>query len=107
MPRAGRAPGRRGAGGTRPARQRSRGLFHPDRLTFDSDLYPGRLVAEAMAVPGVVAAAVERLGRAEAPLPLVPDDGVLAFGPLEIPAGGADPSGPGAGVLWIDLAGGR
>jgi predicted phage baseplate assembly protein len=83
------------------------GLFHPDRLTFDSDLYMGRLVAEAMAVPGVVAAAVERLGRAEAPLPLVPDDGVLAFGPLEIPAGGADPSGPGAGVLWIDLAGGR
>ncbi|XUL93967.1 putative baseplate assembly protein [Streptomyces galilaeus] len=83
------------------------GLFHPDRLTFGSDLYTGRLVAEAMAVPGVVAATVERLGRAEAAVPLVPDDGVLAFGPLEIPAGGADPSGPGTGMLRIDLAGGR
>ncbi|WP_329280375.1 putative baseplate assembly protein [Streptomyces sp. NBC_01451] len=83
------------------------GLFHPDRLTFDSDLHAGRLVAEAMAVPGVVAASVERLGRAETAVPLVPDGGVLAFGPLEIPAGGADPAGPGAGVLRIDLAGGR
>ncbi|MGW3146141.1 putative baseplate assembly protein [Streptomyces sp. NPDC001177] len=83
------------------------GLFHPDRLTFGSDLYAGRLVAEAMAVPGVVSTTVLRLGRAEAAVPLVPDDGVLAFGPLEIPSGGADPSGPGAGVLRIDLVGGR
>ncbi|MFF1676506.1 putative baseplate assembly protein [Streptomyces sp. NPDC058256] len=83
------------------------GLFHPDRLTFGSDLYAGRLVAEAMAVPGVVSATVVRLGRAEAAIPDVPPDGVLAFGPLEIPSGGADPSRPGAGVLRIELVGGR
>ncbi|MFJ3306455.1 putative baseplate assembly protein [Streptomyces sp. NPDC086549] len=83
------------------------GLFHPDRLTFGSDLYTGRLVAEAMAVPGVVSATVLRLGRAEAAAAPVPDDGVLAFGPLEIPSGGADPSAPGPGVLRIDLVGGR
>jgi predicted phage baseplate assembly protein len=88
------------------------GLFHPDRLGFGSDLYTGRLVAEAMAVPGVVAAVVLGLGRAQlvgsaSHARNVPDHAVLAFGPLEIPTGGADPSEPGAGTLWIDLSGGR
>ncbi|MFI7407079.1 putative baseplate assembly protein [Streptomyces sp. NPDC049627] len=75
----------------------TRGLLHPDRLTFGSDLCTGRLVAEAMAVPGVVSATVERLRRAGAAVPLVPKDGVLAFGPLEIPWGALD----------LDVVGGR
>ncbi|MFF3328189.1 putative baseplate assembly protein [Streptomyces sp. NPDC002888] len=85
----------------REVRARLAGLFHPDRLTFGSDLYTGRLVAEAMAVRGVLSATVRRLGRAEVAVPPVPADGVLAFGPLEIP------SPPSDGTLVIDLVGGR
>jgi predicted phage baseplate assembly protein len=82
-------------------RARVGGLFHPDRLTFGNDLYNTRLVAEAMAVPGVVAATVVRLARtgtAGTSAPAVPAGGVLSFAPLELPA---------AGALTLDLVGGR
>lgn len=85
----------------RKVRARLARLFHPDRLTFGSDLYTARLVAEAMAVRGVLSATVLRLGRAQAAVPAVPADGVLAFGPLEIP------SPPSEGTSVIDLVGGR
>lgn len=74
------------------------GMFDPDRLTFGTGLYMSRIVAEAMAVPGVVSASVVRLARAASPGPAVPGGGALAFGPLEIPSGG---------TLTLDLVGGR
>ncbi|MFC4015158.1 putative baseplate assembly protein [Nonomuraea purpurea] len=74
------------------------GMFDPDRLTFGTGLYVSRIVAEAMAVPGVVSATVVRLARTVSAGPPVPDGGAPAFGPLEIPS---------AGTLTLDLVGGR
>jgi predicted phage baseplate assembly protein len=88
-------------------RARLGAMLDPDVLTFGSDLYASRFVAQAMAVPGVVSASVVRLARAGAPGPATPPGGVLAFGPLELPAGGGDPAGPAIGVLTIDPVGGR
>ncbi|MFI7132191.1 putative baseplate assembly protein [Nonomuraea sp. NPDC050153] len=74
------------------------GMFDPDRLTFGTGLYVSRILAEAMAVPGVVSASVVRLARTVSTGPPVPAGGALAFGPLEIPS---------AGTLTLDLVGGR
>ncbi len=88
-----------------------RGFFHPDVLSFGSDIRSSALVAVAQAVPGVELVKVTRLRRLSSPeAPAadgMPADGVLALGPLEIPELANDPNEPERGRLQLDLRGGR
>jgi len=82
------------------------GFFHPDALSFGSAIRLSALVAVAQAVPGVELVKVTQLGRLSSsggP----PDDGVLDFGPLEIPELANDPNEPERGRLQLELRGGR
>ncbi len=83
-----------------------RGFFHPDLLSFGDDIRLSALVAAAQAVPGIELVKVTRLGRFPSPGP-PPADGVLAFGPLEIPELANDPNDPTRGRLQLDPVGGR
>ena len=94
----------------------TKGMFHPDNLTFGSDLYVSRIVAAAQALPGVQNVEVMRLERyeiGEPPLGVesaaeeIPPGGVLSFGPFEIPRLDNDPNYPENGRLTLDLGGGR
>jgi hypothetical protein len=84
-----------------------RGCFHPDNFSFGRPLWVSDVVARAMAVPGVVDAAVTVLHRwAEAPADEL-TKGRLAPGDLEVIRLDNDPSEPEHGVLRFDLEGGR
>ncbi len=82
-------------------------LFAPDALTFGTPVRASRLIAAAVAVPGVRHAEVTTLARMFGP----PDDalatGVLPIGPLEVVQLDNDPSRPENGLLTLDLEGGR
>ncbi len=84
-----------------------RGFFHPDNQSFGDHIYASRLVAEAMAVPGVDNVQVEVLQRRfEGPNGEI-ESGVLPLGPLEIARLDNDPSFPENGVLILTMEGGR
>jgi hypothetical protein len=95
----------------------TRGLFHPDNLTFGEGIYASRLIAAAQAVTGVQFIELTRLARFEigAPSPGgsstpgdgVPAHGVLALGPFEIARLDNDPNAPENGRLTLDVGGGR
>jgi hypothetical protein len=94
----------------------TKGMFHPDNLTFGADIYVSRIIAAAQAVTGVQNVAVMRLERYEIGEPPlgresaaeeVPPGSVLEFGPFEIPRLDNDPNYPGNGRLTLDLGGGR
>lgn len=83
------------------------GFFHPDRLSFGDGIALSRIVAAAMAVPGVEAAKVTRLKRQHEPDSGALDSGLLAFGPMEVPQLDNDPDAPENGRLTLILRGGR
>jgi hypothetical protein len=84
----------------------TRGFFHPDVLSFGSDIRLSALVAVAQAVPGVDLVQVTKLRRLGPVGEAVPADGVLAMGPLEIPELRNDPNQPGRGRLTLNVKGG-
>ncbi|MES9991931.1 MAG: putative baseplate assembly protein [Candidatus Thiodiazotropha sp.] len=83
------------------------GLFHPDALSFDQDISLSRLVAAALAVPGVASARVTRLQRLFEGADGEIEQGVLPIGPLEIARLDNDPNFPEHGRIRFELRGGR
>ncbi|MFI1255297.1 putative baseplate assembly protein [Streptomyces netropsis] len=84
-----------------------RGFFDPDALSFGTPVPASRLIAAAVAVPGVRHAEVTRLRRLHGTGPAVPDDGVLRMRPLEIARLDDDSARPENGLLDLTLEGGR
>ncbi|MEM9318243.1 MAG: putative baseplate assembly protein [Pseudomonadota bacterium] len=84
-----------------------RGFFHPDNITFSSEIYLSRLYEAALDVPGVDDVTVEVFQRAAAITSTGIDEGVLRFGPREIPILSNDPNRPSEGELIIITEGGR
>jgi hypothetical protein len=89
----------------------SKGLFHPDRLTFGEGVFVSRIVAAAQAVTGVQNVQVTRLRRYDPSVLAsgaeLPPGGVFTLGPFEIARLDNDPSVPENGRLVLDLRGGR
>jgi hypothetical protein len=83
------------------------GFFHPDRLTFGSDVYLSQIVAAAQAVEGVASVKVSTLRRQHAPAGDALDSGVLRFGAMEIAELSNDPNYPENGKLTLNVEGGR
>jgi hypothetical protein len=87
-----------------------RGLFHPDLLTFGQTVHLSRIIAAAMAVPGVKhvdaspgRSRFQRWGKAaQGEL----ESGVLALGRLEIARLDNDPSLPENGRIELRMEGG-
>ena len=84
-----------------------RGFFHPDNITFSSTVYLSRIYEAAMQVAGVDDVHVTAFQRAGAILSTAADEGVLTFGPREIPILSNDPDRPDAGTLTVETEGGR
>ena len=85
----------------------TRGMFHPDELTFGSPVRVSRIIARVAAVPGVTSVEVTRLRRLFGPDTGALGTGLLSFGPLEIPRCDNDAAHPEHGRLAIDTGGGR
>jgi Baseplate J-like protein len=84
----------------------SRGFFHPDNFTFGQPVYLSRLIAAAMAVPGVDWVDVTTFERSGEPSTTGLDSGRLTFARLEIARLDNDPNFPESGRLKLDLEGG-
>jgi len=84
-----------------------RGFFHPDNLTFGQSVAVSRLVAAALAVPGVHSADVTRLRRLFEPPNRELETGVLRLGPTEVARLDNDPNAAGNGRIVFTLGGGR
>jgi hypothetical protein len=85
----------------------TRGLFHPDNLTFGQPVALSRLLAAAQSVAGVTGVQALRLERLfEGPNGEL-EAGLLPLGPLEIARLDNDPNAPENGLLHLDLRGGR
>lgn len=84
-----------------------RGFFHPDNLTFGEGIFVSRIVAAAMAVPGVECVTVARLQRLFEPPNFELQNGVLLLRVFEIARLDGDPNYPERGLLEIDVKGGR
>jgi hypothetical protein len=92
---------------SRLRRDGTRGLFHPDNLSFGEGIYLSRLVALAQAVTGVESVRVTQLERlGEGPAGEL-ESGQLPLGPLEIARLDNDPSFPDNGRLRLTMLGGR
>jgi hypothetical protein len=84
-----------------------RGFFHPDNLTFGTDIYLSQIVAAAQAVTGVESVVVTKLERFfEGPNGEL-ENGLLPIGPLEVARLDNDPNFPEDGVLSLVMGGGR
>lgn len=83
------------------------GMFHPDKLTFGQPIYLSRLVAAALAVPGVADVKVDTLERQGRGPQHELADGVLPIGPFEIARLDNDPGAPNHGQLRLRMRGGR
>lgn len=91
-----------------------RALFHPDNLTFGSGVHVSPIIAAVQSVPGVVEVQLTRLvpylPGTQAPTTspdFIPQNGVLALGPFQIPRLDNDPNAPANGRLTMLLRGGR
>jgi predicted phage baseplate assembly protein len=93
--------------GTGTAPDGTLGLFHPDNLTFGTQIRVSVIVAAVAAVPGVLGVAVTTLKRQFAPEAGAIAAGVLTFAPDEIPQLDNDPAHPDRGVLGLTIGGGR
>lgn len=82
-----------------------RGFFHPDNVTFASEIFLSRIYEAALQVPGVKDVRVTTFGRDGATSAM--DDGVVRFGPREIPVLSNNPNRPSEGRLIITAEGGR
>lgn len=85
----------------------TRGLFHPDNLSFGEGVYVSRIVAAVQAIDGVESVRVSRLERLfEGSLTEI-ELGILELGPFEVARLDNDPSLPENGRLTLDMRGGR
>lgn len=84
----------------------SRGLFHPDKLTFGQRIYSSQIVAQVAAVAGVDHVQVVRFKRFREPAGTELADGYLEVSGLELPRLANDPSFPERGLITFDLEGG-
>ena len=82
-------------------------FFHPDNVTFSSQIYLSHIYRQAMGVPGVRDIHVLDFRRAASTNSQAIDAGVLTFGPREIPVLANDPNYPDQGKLTITAEGGR
>jgi len=83
------------------------GLFHPDNLTFGTDLFTSRIIAEACRVEGVDSAWITVLQRQFEKPDHEIETGVLKTSPMEIIRCDNDPDFPEHGRCEIVLHGGR
>jgi len=81
-------------------------FFHPDRLSFGTDIYASDLISAAQAVEGVQNVEVVELRRLDRSAPAVVPD-VLDLAAAEIAQLDNDPSFPEHGVLKLQIGGGR
>ena len=88
------------AGGTR-------GVFHPDNLSFGISVDLSRLVDRAQRVVGVGSVSVARLERLNLGPNAEIENGVLSIGPLEIARLDNDPNFPERGRFTLKTRGGR
>lgn len=82
------------------------GFFHPDNLTFGQSVFVSRIVAAAMAVPGVACATVVRLQRRFADPNQEIETGVLPIRSWEIAQLDNDGNHPERGRLDVSVSGG-
>jgi hypothetical protein len=82
------------------------GFFHPDNLTFGQSIFVSRIVAAAMAVPGVACATVTRLQRRFADPNLEIETGVLPIRSWEIAQLDNDGNHPERGRIDVCASGG-
>jgi predicted phage baseplate assembly protein len=85
----------------------TKGLFHPDNVSFGNALYLSRVVLEARMVEGVENVSVTRFRRHGQGDQGELDAGVIEFGPLEIPRLDNDGLRPENGRLCLDMRGDR
>jgi len=85
----------------------TRGLFHPDALTFGQPVYLSPILAVAHAVTGVDSVHATVFQRLNAPSPLPLAEGLLTLGRLEIARLDSDPDFPEHGTLRLVLHGGK
>jgi hypothetical protein len=82
------------------------GFFDADQLSFGQSIHLSRIVAAAMAVPGVMCVTIEAFHRhGEAPNHEI-ENGVLALAPHEIAELANDPDYPERGAIAIKVEGG-
>jgi hypothetical protein len=84
----------------------SRGLFHPDELTFGQPVYVSRILARVASLPGVAHAEVVELHPVGIDQGGEIAAGVLTVSDLEIARLDNDPSIPERGTIRLDLEGG-
>lgn len=83
------------------------GLFHPDRLTFDQDIWLSPIIAAVQAIDGVESVTVTVFGRQGDPDPAPLASGILPIGRLEIAQLANDPDYPERGKLTLTMGGGK
>lgn len=83
------------------------GFFAPDRITFAEPVYASRVVATAMAVPGVSSVELVRFRRWGQPDAGELAAGRIALGRLEVARCDSDPNQPENGRIAFQLGGGR
>ena len=93
--------------GNRDLPNGTRGLFHPDNLTFGEGIFLSKLVAAAQAVTGVESTQVKTLQRLGEGDHGELEDGILKLGPLEVAQLDNDANFPERGILKITMRGGR
>ena len=92
--------------GTRTLPDGTRGLFHPDGLTFGQSVHLSSVYARVQAVPGVASVDVTAFHRQREPQTSGLGSGVLEMGRLEIARLDDDPNFPERGVVHLELGGG-
>ncbi|WP_380874661.1 putative baseplate assembly protein [Sphingomonas sp. DBB INV C78] len=83
------------------------GLFHPDNLTFDQDVWLSPIVARVQAIDGVESVTVTTFRRLDQPDPAPLETGILPIGRLEIAQLANDPDFPERGRLTLTMGGGK
>ncbi len=84
-----------------------RGFFHPDNISFSSEIFLSEIYRAALEVDGVMDVSVTVFERATGTTSSGLADGILRFGPREIPILSNDPNRPSEGSLTIETEGGR
>ncbi|HET7065498.1 MAG TPA: putative baseplate assembly protein [Rudaea sp.] len=84
----------------------SLGFFHPDRLTFGSDVYASDLIAAAQQIEGVQSVTVTELRRFDVATNAPPPD-QIGLAPFEIAQVDNDPNHRERGGLKLCMGGGR
>jgi hypothetical protein len=85
----------------------TRGLFHPDSLTFGQTVYLSPIYAAVHRVPGVASVEITKFQRRGIDDRAALDAGAMTFGTLEIPQLDNDPDFPERGVVRVAVDGGQ